>query len=286
MPAPSPNRPHDDELRRLYVDERWTAQQIADLADVRKITALRWLRAAGIERRLPGRPNTLAHRGITPPTAKELIEMVHVRHMGYREIAELYGVDFTAVPHWLDKHEIARPEVWATRRKGHSPVMPTPEEAAARYNAGEPLQSIGASVGVSDRTMRRYLARHGVEIRRDGWDGGKRYACVDGHEARSLYEQRVDDWLHEHGIEHEVEPAYPWDRRYRADFKVGDTYVEVWGVTENDAYKHRRAMKVARCAEAGLPLFQIEHWWLYRSTWRRRLAPLIPASTQQALTLD
>lgn len=284
MPAPSPLRPTDAELRRLYVDERWSAQRIGEQAKVSKKTALVWLRAAGIERRPIGSRVSLAARGITPPTAAELDEMMHVKHMPYREIAALYGVDFTAVPHWVKKHGLTTPKVWATRRKGHAPAIPPTEELAARYRGGESMTSIARMVGVDSSTIRSRLVKHGVEIRRDGWEGGKRYACADGHEARSTYEQKVDDWLHERGLPHELEPAYPWDRRYRADFKVGDAYIEVWGVTDNEAYKKRKAMKIARCKDAGLRLIQI-NWWQFSQSrrWWRPLLPLVQEISQPAL---
>lgn len=284
MAKPCPNRPTDDDLRRLYVDERWTAQQIADLAGVRKITARRWLEAAGIERRPAG--GGLANRGVPEPTAAELVQMIHIDHLGYRGVAERYGVDYTAVPYWLDKHGIPRPNVWDTRRQGHSPTLPTPDEIVSRYLAGESMYSIGKSCGVSSGPIRRILSGAGVELRKDGWKGGVRHTCDDGHPARSLYEQRVDNWLHEHGLEHEIEPAYPWDRRYRADFRVGETFIEVWGVTDNEAYQARKRMKIERCKAEGIPLISINCWQFAKGRhWWRQLQKLALELEQPALPL-
>lgn len=282
MAPPSPTRPSDAELRRLYTDEQMTTRQLGERFKVRHITIRRWLKAAGIERRHAG--IGLEYRGVTPPTAVELVQMIHVEHLGYRGVAERYGVDPTAVPYWLEKHGIPKPKIWATRRKGHAPDLPSPKEAAARYLAGESMYSIGKSCGVSEIPIKRILTEAGVEFRKDGWKGGKRYPCKDGHEARSLYEQRVDDWLHDHGLEHEVEPAYPWDRRYRADFRVGDTYIEVWGVTDNEKYQDRKRMKIERCKAESIPLIQINHWQFAKGRrWWRPLQQLTAATGQSPL---
>ncbi|MDQ7991195.1 MAG: hypothetical protein AAGC63_00355, partial [Propionicimonas sp.] len=95
-----------------------------------------------------------------------------------------------------------------------------------------------------------------------------------------MYEQRVDNWLHLHNLAHVVEPRYPWDARYRADFLVGDTYIEVWGVTNNDRYQQRKAMKIERCRQEGLPLIQLRVWDFSRR-WQRRLEPLLQQSLSE-----
>lgn len=258
MSAPSPLRPSDEELRRLYVDERLPSTAIAEQCKVEKITVLRWLGAAGIERRPAGR--NLANRGGEPPAADELRHLVHVEHLGYDQIAARYGVDRTTVPYWLTKHGIPRPDVWVTRRRGQVAREPDEHELRERIGRGESLTSIAGDFDVSRSLLATRCATYGIEVQRDGWRAGHRFTCADGHLARSTYELRVDDWLSERGIDHQVEPGYPWDRRYRADFLVGSTYIEVWGVTDNPAYKKRRAMKIERCKAEGLDLIGINHW--------------------------
>ncbi len=265
MAAPSKNRPTPEALRRLYVDDRMTSREIAESVGVEKITVLRWLKAAGIDRRASGRG--LANRGITPPTADELRRMLHEEHIGLRGVAEKYGVDYTAVSHWCDALGVPRPTVWQTRRG--LVKEPTEQELRERIGRGESLTSIAEDYEVTRTLLRARCRRYGIEVQRDGWQRGKRFPCTDGHLARSTYELRVDDWLFDHGIDHQTEPAYPWDRRYRADFLVGSTYIEVWGVTRNPAYTARRHHKVTRCAETGIDLIQINggqfangrRWW-------------------------
>lgn len=267
MPAPSPNRPSPEELRELYIDQGLSSLAIAERCGVEKITALRWLKAAGIERRPTG--SGLANRGVTPPTAEELHRLIHVENIGLRGVAECYGVYYTAVGHWLDRHGIERPSIWQTRRRGVVPTEPTEQELRERIGSGESLASIARDFPVSSTLIRARCTTYGIEVSRDGWQRGKRFECADGHLARSTYELRVDDWLSERGIEHEVEPPYPWDRRYRADFCVDDAYIEIWGVIGNPAYQTRKAMKIERCAAEGLRLIQINYaqfasgrrWW-------------------------
>lgn len=286
MPAPNPNKPTAEELRHLYVEKEMTARELGEMFDVRHITILRWMKQYGIERRRAGSRDTLASRGVTPPSRDELFNMIHLEHLSYSQVAAKYGVDDTAVPYWLTKHDIPKPKVWDTRRKGRHPKLPTPAEAKALYDSGNSLVSIGRQFGVSSIPIRRLVVEGGGTIRRDGWDGGKRYACADGHLARSVYEQRVDDWLHQHGIPHELEPAYPWDRRYMADYLAGDTYIEVWGVIDNEAYKQRKQMKIRRCEEAGLDLIQINHWQFARGRkWWKPLLRLIDEPNQERLPL-
>jgi len=268
--SPALLRPSDAELRRLYVDQRLSAETISKRCDVEKITVLRWLRAAGIKRRPGG--NGLANRGIPAPTADDLQRLVHVEHLSYEAIGERYGVDFSAVPHWLDRHGIERPDIWVTRRHGRVATEPTEEELRERIGAGESLRSIERDFDVTRMVIRARCRKYGIEVSRDGWSGGYRLRCADGHQVRSTYEQRVDDWLSRHDLPHTLEPRYPFDRRYRADFLVDRTYIEVWGVTGNPAYTARRAWKIEQCASNGIDLIQINHWQF--ATGRRWWRPL------------
>lgn len=267
-------KPDRETLRHLYEDDRSSTRQIGEKYGVAHITVRRWLTGYGIEVRPTGRG--LVNRGIVEPTADELHHMVHVEHLSYRDIAGRYGVDFTAIPHWLERYNVPRPTVWGTRRKGRKIRLPGPEELRHRREYGESLRSIAASYGVPHAAISALCQQHGIPVDRDGWDNGRRYPCLDGHEGRSVYEQRVDNWLSEHGLAHEVEPRYPFDLRCRADFLVGDTYIEVWGVTENATYAKRKARKIQQCRKHNLPLIQINCWQFAKGRrWWRPLEKLL-----------
>lgn len=186
--------------------------------------------------------------------------MIHEECIGLRGVAERYGVDYTAVSYWLDRHGIPRPTIWQTRRGGKPASEPTEQELRGRLAAGESLRSIERDYDVTRMVLRKRCDQYGIEVQRDGWQRGRRFTAADGHEVRSTYELRVDNWLHEHGLAHELEPRYPFDRRYRADFLVANTFIEVWGVTNNPRYTQRRQWKVEQCERYGVPLIQIGGW--------------------------
>lgn len=247
-------KPDYDTLYHLYHVERLTAREIAERFDTYHLKVLRWLRAYGIERRASG--HGLENRGKAAPTRDELFEMVHIQHLSYREIATIYNVDFTAIPFWLEKHQIAKPLAWHTRK--HSTVaLPMADELRELYEAGLSLAAIGDLYGYSDGPIRRLCDTYGIEKRRDGWDGGKRFICADGHIVRSTYERRVDDWLFANRIEHSYEPALPPDSHFHADFFANGWYVEVWGVTDSPVYDDRKRRKIALYRANALPLIEI-----------------------------
>lgn len=267
-------RPTPDDLRRMYIDQRMSTREVAKVCGVSHMSVKRWLRADGIPARPTG--SGLAHRGVAAPTADELHNLVHAEHLSYREIAALYGVDYTAVPQWLTRLDVPKPTVWGTRHRGSPPKLPTEAELRARRETGESLNSISKTTGVGSGTLSDLCRQHGIPVDRDGWKGGARFDCQDGHLARSTYELRVDDWLTEHGLTHEVEPQYQWDRRYRADFLVGSTFIEVWGVTNNSRYTARKAYKIEQCRSNGVDLIQINYWQFAKGKrWWRPLERLL-----------
>lgn len=269
-------RPTAEELRELYLVQRKTTREIGTRYGVRHTSVRRWLKHHGIETRPAGRG--LANRGTAAPAAEELHRLVHVEHLSYRDIGDRYGVDHTAVPVWLDQYGIAKPGVWDTRRRGAVVALPSAVDLRRRYEAGESLRTLIRGTGVSESTLADVMRSAGIEIRDNGWNGGRRFACTDGHPARSVYEQRVDDWLAAHGYAHEIEPRLPFDRRCRADFLVGSLYIEVWGVTNLPSYTARRQRKTRLYAQHGLPLIGLPVHAFGRGTWARRLADGLTAA--------
>ena len=81
-----------------------------------------------------------------------------------------------------------------------------------------------------------------------------RLACADGHKVRSEEERLVDDWLHAQGIPHETEPKL---KGMRPDWRVGDVYVEYWGMAGQQGYEARRTEKLALYRDRGLRLVEL-----------------------------
>jgi hypothetical protein len=78
----------------------------------------------------------------------------------------------------------------------------------------------------------------------------------DGHLCLSLGERTIDDFLYEHGIEHEKEPSYP-DSNFRADFRVGDILIEYFGMAGDPEYDKKTKIKKGICRTNQIQLISI-----------------------------
>jgi hypothetical protein len=78
----------------------------------------------------------------------------------------------------------------------------------------------------------------------------------DGHVCFSLGEKTIDDWLHTHDVHHEKEPKYP-DSNFRADFKVGEAFVEYFGLAGDPEYDKKIGEKTRFCLKYGIQLISI-----------------------------
>jgi len=75
---------------------------------------------------------------------------------------------------------------------------------------------------------------------------GTQTLALDGDVCLSLGEKTIDDWLFSHGIAHEREPAYP-EGGYRADWRVGQDFIEYFGLAGNSDYDARTKEKKRIC---------------------------------------
>lgn len=78
----------------------------------------------------------------------------------------------------------------------------------------------------------------------------------DGHVCFSLGEKTIDDLLFAHGIAHEKEPPYP-EGNYRADFLVGHTFIEYFGLAGDSQYDAKTAKKMDICKKHGVALIAL-----------------------------
>lgn len=253
----SSERPSPMQLRVWYVREHRSTAQIATRCGVTVGTIQRWLGDAGVTLRRPGR--SLQRRGLRAPTEAELRRLVWEDHLPYRQIAGMFGCGATAIGQWLIKYQIPRPTNWETARGGQPVDLPTANELSERYESGDSLKTIAEDYPVSWQTIATLARSYGIELRRPGWYDGPPLICDDGHVVRSSYELRVDNWLTAHGLDHEVEPRVPFHRHWRADFRVRDTYIEVWGVTGWPSYDQKKQAKVAAFAAHQIDLLQLPH---------------------------
>jgi hypothetical protein len=85
---------------------------------------------------------------------------------------------------------------------------------------------------------------------------GTECLAVDGHACLSLAEKMIDDFLSARGIPHDREVWYA-DRKFRADFKVGNHLIEYFGLTGSTDYDEKTAKKLEYCKQKGLSLISI-----------------------------
>ncbi len=161
---------------------------------------------------------------------------------------------------WYDLSDEIRERICAinranTKEKHHGYIAVDVEHLIKRYKEGATLQEISAELGIATPTVARRLKDAGITIRPAGF--GVWRICSDGHKVQSRWEQAVDEWLYAHKLSHEIHPCTPWDKKQHADFLVNDKYIEVWGISDNDAYERRKADKKRQYIEAGVTLVEI-----------------------------
>ena len=271
-------KPTKEILEDLYIAQRLSTRTIATQYSVKHITVRRWIASYGIPARPTGRG--LANRGIAAPSYDDLYRMVHVEFKSYREIAALFGVDYTAVPYWLKKHNIPRHTYAETRSKRTNASLPESLTLERMYVSGMPLDAIAHEFALSRGAIKGLFSKYNLPLRPNGWNRGQRIRCDDGHLVRSSYEVRADNWLANHGITHAYEPSLPFDRHYHADFLANGWYIEIWGVRRSARYSARQEKKRQMYQLYNLPLIDISTWAFdsaHPGLWSRKLsACLIP----------
>lgn len=91
------------------------------------------------------------------------------------------------------------------------------------------------------------------------------YEATDGHFLDSSYELVLDEWLYSHGIRHDVHGYIDRSRwKYRYDFKIDNTYIEIWGYSRNNRteigkeYNEKRKLKEQIYYELKADLISLE----------------------------
>ena len=91
----------------------------------------------------------------------------------------------------------------------------------------------------------------------------KIHTASDGHILTSYYEYLFDEYLYCNNIAHDIDDKICSDSRCRYDFKIGDVYVEIWGISKAGGkhynnYCQRRIAKEALYKKHNLTLVSIE----------------------------
>lgn len=110
-----------------------------------------------------------------------------------------------------------------------------------------------------------WLAKAGLLTNGFRTSRGVTVTAKDGHICRSLLERQIDDFFYDNGIEHEVEPHYPYDPEinitgYRADWKLSDgTFVEALGFPNDAAYMAKADRKITLARKHQIRLVTVTH---------------------------
>jgi hypothetical protein len=99
-----------------------------------------------------------------------------------------------------------------------------------------------------------HVAKHEEETHADPPRKPAKLRCDDGHRVRSKLERTIDDWLHANGILHELEPRLVG---MRPDWRVGNVYIECWGMSGQQGYEARREEKLALYRKRKLKLVEV-----------------------------
>lgn len=105
---------------------------------------------------------------------------------------------------------------------------------------------------------------------------GIKCLAKDGHECHSLDEQQIDNWLTDHSLAHEREPIYPThpilnpNGKRRSDWRVGDIYIEYFGLTGEKTYDNKTDEKIMLVKLLGLtmvPIYPSDMMSLDKTLW-------------------
>lgn len=242
-------------LEEMYINRKMTSREIAKELNTDKVVILRYLK----KYKIPVRNMHEAKYKNTEyiPNKDDLIRDYHENWLSFDKIANKYNIAKSTVENLFKRYKIEVRDFNVTRL-GREYIEPTKEELVELYveqqlNATE----IGRVFNCQSPVILRRLKEHGIEARANIFGYDKLLECKDGHKVRSCYERAFDNALYRLGVDHEYEPRIPADKRYASDFKVGNVYVEIWGVQGNKKYEERKEKKRTLYKKHNLTLFEI-----------------------------
>ena len=153
------------------------------------------------------------------------------------------------------------------------------------YWSGMSANEIGRKYAITGSTVLKYLKNWNIKRRKGAYGFSGLLSCKDSHKVRSYPELIIDNFLHENGINHEVEKSFDFNnKKYKCDFYLPDLnlFIEYWGIYHNENYLKRKEIKLILYKKLKLNLLSIE--WDENPI--DKLKPLIPlcAKKQKVLT--
>jgi transposase len=155
--------PPEDELRRLYVEERWDPDRIGAHYGFSRTTVYDWLRALGIRRSRPPRSSWAR------TVSKEYLAALYQRLRTLDRVAAHERVTRGQVERAMKHHGLdrRRPPDWA--RPARTP--PLVDEMRRVYQEQGSVRGFAAHYRVGVRTAHRWLHEGGIQLQPPGRPG-------------------------------------------------------------------------------------------------------------------
>jgi len=268
---------YGNELRDLYLNKMFTERELAKYFKVSRHP----IRDAMAILEIPKRHNRglLYYHPGRKPTKEQLDKWLNQDLETLHSIANKLECDPSSIRNWAIEYSIDWDKTpWRRAMNRAQPIQITQrrlEDLYLKQHLG--LQQIADIFKCSRGYITKLMKEHRIPLRLPGWKA-KWFKCNDGHQVRSTYERRVDNWLFGYGLLHTYEPSLLFDPLLTGDFLVGQTYIEVWGVYDNAAYKERKKRKRNLYAEHNLALIEIGYWDFAaraKDRWQRKLSMLL-----------
>ena len=139
---------------------------------------------------------------------------------------------------------------------------------------GEILSYIKEFFGKNGRIpfKNEYIHAHAARARFGSWNSAiktagfdpnpvmfaNKHVAKDGHACDSLAEKIIDDWFYKRRINHERNVGYPGNDRLRVDFKVGNCWIEFFGLKgQHKRYDELMKMKLKLSRDQKLKLISL-----------------------------
>lgn len=232
-----------DWLREQYWECEKTLAEIAAELNVSDVTVNKYMMEHGLERRDTTSSEVQSDGDIEPLKDAEWLKTQYLeKELSAGEIGKMLGVSKTPVLYHMHEHNIEPRSIAERNSKGDVTPLRDADWLHEKYvEGGMSLYEIADDLGVSARSVRNWLDRHGIEIRSNVFDPDHL-----SHSVRSTWELAVANLLCDVGVEYEYESLeieYGDNRTYTPDFVTDDYVIEVKGhIYSNETEKANAAM--------------------------------------------
>lgn len=154
-------KPTQEELYRLYINDRKTLTEIGNMFETSPVTARNWLKSAHIKLRSSSDAQL---KGVLRPSNGDLKKMYIDDNMTTVEIGERVGVGNSTIGRWMKRAGI--PMKTPTNARLRNCTRPTNDELFMWYvSDGKTVIGIADMLGVSDGAIKTWLIEADIHVR-------------------------------------------------------------------------------------------------------------------------